>query len=60
MSMLDNLKEVLDEIEEDNDWNDKFLTDMLVKYENGTLGRLTSRQLNCLLLAHEQYCGTKK
>lgn len=60
MRMLDNLKEVLDEIEEDNDWNYKFVTDLLIKQEEGKLGRLTHRQFNCLVLAHEKYCGTGK
>lgn len=58
MRMLENLKEVLDEIEQDNDWEAKFVTDMLIRSEQGY--RLTDKQFSKLVDIHEKYCGTGK
>lgn len=58
MRMLENLKEVLDEIEQANDWEGKFLTDMLIRHEQGK--KLTDKQFAKLVDIHEKYCGTRK
>lgn len=54
--MLDNLKPKLDEIEQDNDWNHRFIADLLIQREEGRLGKLSDRQFMCLLKIHERYC----
>ena len=56
--MLDNLKEVLDEIEQTSDWEAKFTADMLVLHEQGK--RLTDKQFAKLVDVHEKYCGVRK
>lgn len=60
MPMLDNLKDVLDEIEEHNDWEHKFVTDLLIRREEGKLEKLTDKQFMKLLDIHEKYCGTAR
>ena len=60
MRMLDNLKEVLDEIEQENDWEHDYVTDILVKMEEGRIKRLSGPQFAKLVEIHEKYCGTGK
>ena len=55
-TMLDNLKEVLDDIEQENDWEYNFVSDLLIKREEGRLGRLTDKQFMKLFDIHEKYC----
>jgi len=56
-TMLDNLKEKLDEIEQTNDWEYRFVSDLLIRREEGKLGKLTDKQFACLLRIHERYCA---
>ena len=58
MRMLDNLKEVLDDIELSNEWEAKFLSGLIIKQEEGKLERLSDKQFKCLTRIHEKYCGT--
>jgi hypothetical protein len=58
MRMLENLKEVLDEIEQANEWEYKFTSDMLIRHEQGE--KLTDKQFAKLVDVHEKYCGTGK
>ena len=58
MRMLDALKEVLDEIEQANDWEAKFVTDMIIRHEQGQ--KLTDKQFAKLVDVHEKYCGVRK
>ena len=55
-SMLDDLKEVLGDIEQRNDWDHGFISDLIIKREEGTLGRLSDRQFENLLRCHQRYC----
>lgn len=55
-TMLDKLKEKLDEIEETNDWEHRFVSDLLIRREEGRLGKLTDKQFMCLLKIHEKHC----
>jgi hypothetical protein len=56
-TMLDNLKEKLDEIEEANDWEHRFVSDLLIRREEGRLKKLTDKQFMCLMKIHERYCA---
>jgi hypothetical protein len=56
-TMLDNLKPKLEEIEETNDWEYRFVSDLLIRREEGRLEKLTDRQFICLLKIHERYCA---
>ena len=58
MRMLENLKEVLDDIEQANDWEAKFTSDMLMLSEQGN--KLTNKQFSKLVDIHEKYCGVRK
>lgn len=60
MRMLDNLKEVIEGIEESNDWEHKFVSDLLIKQEQGNTEKLTDKQFAKLVDIHEKYCGTGK
>ena len=55
-TMLDNLKPKLEEIEATNDWEHRFVSDLLIRREEGRLERLSDRQFMCLLKIHERYC----
>ena len=55
-TMLDNLKDKLEEIEESNDWEYRFVSDLLIRREDGRLQKLSDRQFMCLLKIHERYC----
>ena len=55
-TMLDNLKQELDEIEKCNDWELKFIQDLLIRREEGKLGKLTDKQFMKLLSIHEKSC----
>ena len=44
VSMLVDLKDVLDDIENSNDWEYRFVSDLLIRKEEGKLGRLTDKQ----------------
>lgn len=55
-TMLDNLKEKLEEIEQANDWEYRFVSDLLIRREEGRLEKLSDRQFMCLLKIHECYC----
>lgn len=57
MRMLDNLKEILDEIEQASDWECGYVTDILVKMEEGKITRLSDKQFAKLVDIHEKYCG---
>lgn len=58
MRMLENLKEVLDEIEQASDWESRFVTDMLIRHEQGD--KLTDKQFAKLVDIHEKFCGVRK
>ena len=55
--MLAALKDVLDEIEVANEWEHKFIQDMLIRYEEGRLGKMTDKQFMKVFDIHEKYCG---
>lgn len=55
--MLDGLKTKLNEIEEADAWAHKFVEDLLVRREEGKLGKLTDKQFKKLLEIHERYCA---
>jgi len=54
--MLDGLKANLDEIEKADPWAHKFVEDMLIRREEGRLGKLSDKQFMKLLEIHERYC----
>ena len=56
MKMLDNLKEILDDLEKKDEWAHGFVQNLLIKQEEGKLGKLTLKQWNKLLEIHERYC----
>jgi hypothetical protein len=60
MRMLDNLKEVIEEIEESNDCEHRFVSDLLIKQDQGNTEKLTDKQFSKLVDIHEKYCGTSK
>lgn len=55
-TMLVNLKNELEEIEKADPWAHKFVEDLLVRREEGTLGRLSDKQFMKLLEIHERFC----
>ena len=55
--MLDAFKEVLDEIEIANELEHKFIQDMLIRYEEGRLDKMTDKQFIKVFDIHEKYCG---
>jgi len=55
--LLDPLKEKLDEIEEKNEWEHNFVQDLLIRSEEGRLGKLTDKQFMCLVKIHDRYCA---
>jgi hypothetical protein len=52
-TMLDNLKTVLDEI--DNEWALTFVEDLLIRREENRLDRLTDKQFKKLVEIHDKY-----
>lgn len=52
---LDALKDVLEEIEESNDWDYRFVSDLLIKKEEGRLQFVSIKQLEQLERVHSQY-----
>lgn len=55
-TMLDNLKDVLDDIGRDDEWAHGFVQDLLIRREEGGLGRLTDKQFKKLVEIHDKYC----
>ena len=55
--MLDGLKAELDEIEKADPWAHKFVEDLLIRREEGKLGKLTDKQFMKLLEIHERFCA---
>lgn len=55
-TMLDNLKERLEEIEQTSEWDHRFVSDLLIRREEGRLEKLSDKQFMCLLKIHERYC----
>lgn len=60
--MLANLKEVLDDIEQVDEWAHKFASDLIIREEE-LLARepdarlkLTDKQFRCLVKIHERFC----
>ena len=56
-TMLDALKKNLDEIEDFDPWAHEFVEDLLIRREEGRLGKLTDKQFMKLLEIHERYCS---
>ena len=56
-TMLDALKEIFDELAEKDAWAHKFVEDLLVRREEGRLGKLTDKQFMKLLEIHERHCA---
>lgn len=52
-TMLDNLKEILEEIT--NEWEYNFVENLLIKREEGTLGKLSDKQFMKLVQIHDRY-----
>lgn len=55
--MLKSLKDILDVIEETNDWEFRFVSDLLEKFENDPEAKLTDRQFSKLVEVYETRCG---
>lgn len=56
MRMLEGLKEVMDEIEIQNEWEFNFVSKILIQAEEHPQKKLTSKQFNCLLRIYDKYC----
>ena len=56
MRMLDELKDVLDTIEKDSEWEHKFVTDILIRKEKNPDYKLTGKQFSKLADIHTKYC----
>jgi len=54
--MLANLRAELDEIEKCNEWEHRFVQDLIIREDEGRLGKLTDKQFMKLLDIHEKYC----
>ena len=54
MIMLDQLKEVMDDIERENNWAFTFIQDILIKKEEGEY-TLSKKQFNKLVEIHNEY-----
>lgn len=54
--MLDDLKEALDEIEESNDWEWRFIGNMLSLRESNAAWKPYPRQLDKIEQIHAKYC----
>ncbi len=52
--MLNDLKEVLEEIEKQNDWEHRFVENMLILKEQGK--KLSGPQFKTLSGIHDKYC----
>lgn len=61
MRMLDNLKEVLDDIAADDEWAHQFVEDLLIKREEAAVAKrqfkLSPKQFNKLVDIHERWCA---
>lgn len=57
MRMLDNLKEVLDMIELQNEWEFTFVTDIIERKEQDENYTLSGKQFSILDRIHQTYCG---
>lgn len=55
-TMLDNLKQKLDEIGQASEADHCFVSDLLIRREEGRLKKLSDAQFMGLLKIHEQYC----
>lgn len=54
--MLENLRDRLDEIERDNEWNYRFVCDLCERCESGPY-RLSDKQFKVLHRIHQKYEG---
>lgn len=54
--MLANLRLELDSLAESDAWAHDFVQDLLIREEEGKLGKLTDKQFKKLLEIHERYC----
>jgi len=54
--MLDDLRDELDEIERCNEWEYKFVTDIMQRKEETPDYKLSSKQFEILNRIHQQYC----
>lgn len=57
MRLLNQLKEHLDEIEKEDDYAHRFITDMIIRKEENPDYKLNRKQFKFLLRIHTQYCG---
>ena len=57
MIMLDQLKEVIEEIEIKNAWEYNFVQSLLIQKELHPDEKLSGKQFNILVKIHEKYCG---
>lgn len=55
MRMLKNLREHMDEIEADNEWEHKFVTDMLIRKEENPEFKPSEKQFSTLVRIHQKY-----
>lgn len=58
MKMLTDLKQILDEIEQENDWEHRFIQDMLILKEEGE--KLKPGQFKILNNIHQKYFYNNK
>jgi len=59
MRMLDNLKEVLEDIETENDEHHRFIQNMLIQKEQYPAKKLTKNQFKYLSDLHEKYINRR-
>ena len=55
MTMLDDLKEVLDDIEASNDWEYQFVTSIAERVETNANYKLSGKQFEVLNRLHQKY-----
>lgn len=56
MRMLDDLRQMLGDIEKANEWEHKFITDLLERKESRSDYRLSARQFAILADIHQKHC----
>ena len=53
--MLADLKEVIGEIEKNNEWEFNFIENLQIRIEEDSEYKLSNKQFNCLLKMHGKY-----
>lgn len=60
MRMLDDLRDVLEEIAAQSDWEHRFVQDILIRKEECPEIKLTGAQFNKLVEIHNKYCRDER